>query len=1058
MVIDTDAEVLRLRSVLRDLVALSAIPATWIGRDPSAVAAGLADALIGLLQVDFASVRLWEPGGAGAVEVMRGDAWTTFPQWLDRHLAAGARLSGKKVIPDVGGGEEPCRGVVIPIGVNAEGGVVAVACDRSDFPTESEQLLLSLAANYAASAFQSARLLHERRRAEAELREARNELEVKVAERTAELRRSEGYLAEAQRLGHTGSFAFNVRGARLTHSSDEHTRLFGFDPEQGVPPLEAFLERVHPEDRARWARVLERAIREAASLEMEYRIVVPGSAPKYIRALAHPVLAASGELEEFVGTAMDVTDRTRAEEERRAQLWFFESMDGISRAIQGAGDPERMMGDVLDVVLAIFSCDRAWLLHPGDSEVSSHRVRMERTRPEYIGAFGLGAEIPNDPEVASVFRTVLASGGPVRFDPESRHPLPSGPAEGFSIRSMMVMAGYPKVAKPYLFGLHQCSHPRVWTSQEERLFQEIGRRLADALDRLFMLRDLRDANRQVEASRDELRALAEEQAALRRVATLVARGAPPEEVFAAVTEEVGHLLPVEYAELGRYEPDRTVTFVASWGRTVDFLPVGSRWMLEGKNLSTIVFETARPARIESYADASGPVGVTLREHGIRSAVGTPIIVEGRLWGVMTAGSSLQEALPANTEVRLASFTELLATAIANAESRAGLARLAEEQAALRRVATLVARGTPPERVFAAVTEEIGQVLPVDLAGMGRYESDGTVTTVGVWGRAVDFFPVGSRWPLGGKNLSTIVFETGRAARTDSYGDASELGAAVARETGIRSAVGTPIIVEGRLWGVMIVGSTLGQVMPADTEPRLASFTEPVATAIANAGSRAALAASRARIAAAADETRRRIERDLHDGTQQRLVSLGLELRAAQAAVPPGLGELEGELSRVADGLASVCDELREISHGIHPAILSERGLGPALRALARRSAVPVELDVRPERRLPERVEVAAYYVVSEALTNAAKHAHASVVHVDVDADDSIVQLAIRDDGVGRADPVRGSGLIGLTDRVEALGGRMEVASPAGRGTSLLVRIPIDVTATKPAVPWRSGSP
>jgi signal transduction histidine kinase len=160
-------------------------------------------------------------------------------------------------------------------------------------------------------------------------------------------------------------------------------------------------------------------------------------------------------------------------------------------------------------------------------------------------------------------------------------------------------------------------------------------------------------------------------------------------------------------------------------------------------------------------------------------------------------------------------------------------------------------------------------------------------------------------------------------------------------------------------------------------------------------------------------------------------------------VPPELGELEGELSRVAEGLASVCDELREISHGIHPAILSERGLGPALRALARRSAVPVELDVRPERRLPERVEVAAYYVVSEALTNAAKHAHASVVHVDVEADDSIVQLAIRDDGVGSADPVRGSGLIGLTDRVEALGGGMEVASPAGRGTSLLVRIPID---------------
>jgi signal transduction histidine kinase len=187
----------------------------------------------------------------------------------------------------------------------------------------------------------------------------------------------------------------------------------------------------------------------------------------------------------------------------------------------------------------------------------------------------------------------------------------------------------------------------------------------------------------------------------------------------------------------------------------------------------------------------------------------------------------------------------------------------------------------------------------------------------------------------------------------------------------------------------------------------------------------------------------RIERNLHDGTQQRLVSLGLELRAAQAAVPPQLGELERELSRVAEGLASVFDELREISRGIHPAILSEGGLGPALRALARRSPVPVELDLRPERRLPEHVEVAAYYVVSEALTNAAKHAHASVVHVELEARDAIVLLVIRDDGVGGADPGQGSGLVGLRDRIEALGGTLEIASPAGSGTTLRIKIPLE---------------
>jgi signal transduction histidine kinase len=265
----------------------------------------------------------------------------------------------------------------------------------------------------------------------------------------------------------------------------------------------------------------------------------------------------------------------------------------------------------------------------------------------------------------------------------------------------------------------------------------------------------------------------------------------------------------------------------------------------------------------------------------------------------------------------------------------------------------------------------------------------------------------------------------------------------ARETGTRSAVGTPIIVEGSLWGVMGAGSTLEQPLPADTEARLASFTELLATAIANAESRAALAASRARVVAAADETRRRIERDLHDGTQQRLVSLMLELRTAEATEPSEASELRAQLGRTARGLGAVLEELREISRGIHPAILSKGGLERALRALARRSAVPVELDLRAERRLPEPVEVAAYYVVSEALTNAAKHAHASVVHVELDAHDSILQLEIRDDGIGGADPEQGSGLLGLSDRLEALGGTLELSSPAGDGTTMLIELPVE---------------
>jgi signal transduction histidine kinase len=397
-------------------------------------------------------------------------------------------------------------------------------------------------------------------------------------------------------------------------------------------------------------------------------------------------------------------------------------------------------------------------------------------------------------------------------------------------------------------------------------------------------------------------------------------------------------------------------------------------------------------------------------------------------------------MPADTEARLTQFTELLATAVANAESHARLSRLADEQAALRRVATLVARGTRPEEVFAAVTNEVGRLLSVDMANMCRYESDGTLTFVASAGER---FPVGSRWPLRGhKNLATLVLETGRSARIDDYAETTGPLAHDIREQGIRAAVGTPIIVEGRLWGVMAAASSQEPPLPTDTEERLASFTELVATAIANAESRAALTASRARIVAAADEARRRIERNLHDGTQQQLVSLMLELNAVQATESADVGELRERLARTARGLAVVLEELQEISRGIHPAILSKGGLERALTTLARRSPVPVELDVRAERRLPEKVEVAAYYVVAEALTNAAKHARASKVHVELEAHDAIMRLAIRDDGIGGADSGKGSGLVGLSDRIEALSGRLLIESPADGGTLVAAAIPL----------------
>jgi len=561
-------------------------------------------------------------------------------------------------------------------------------------------------------------------------------------------------------------------------------------------------------------------------------------------------------------------------------------------------------------------------------------------------------------------------------------------------------------------------------------------------------------------SGEEARVLAEEQAALRRVATLVARGVPPTEIFAAVAEEIGRLISIDGTRILRYEADGTATVIAGWSESVEVPPeleVGARLALEGESVSALVFRTGRPARIDNYADAAGPLSQALQGSGVWSAAGAPIIVEGSLWGVMAAGSTKPEPLPSGTELRLAQFTELLATAIANAESRADLARLAEEQVALRRVATLVAGGAPPEEVFATVTEEVGRLLDTHLAGMARYDSDDTVTVVATWAAEDEYggaHPlVPGPWPLEGGDLASTISRTGRPVRIDDYrGVSGRIAAFVRDELGIVSSVASPIVVEGRLWGTLFIHSKQTQPLPLDTEARLTGFTELVATAIANAESRSELMASRARIVAAADETRRRIERDLHDGIQQRLVSLGLELRAAQATVPGQLDELEGALSRAAEGLTSVLGELREISHGLHPAILSEGGLEPALRALRRRSPIPVELDLHPKRRLPGRVEVAAYYVVSEALTNAAKHARASVVNVELDTHDAILQLAIRDDGIGGADPDQGSGLIGLSDRIEALGGTLQVTSPAGNGTTLLIEVPLEGQQTSPPPP------
>jgi signal transduction histidine kinase len=369
--------------------------------------------------------------------------------------------------------------------------------------------------------------------------------------------------------------------------------------------------------------------------------------------------------------------------------------------------------------------------------------------------------------------------------------------------------------------------------------------------------------------------------------------------------------------------------------------------------------------------------------------------------------------------------------------------LLEQQAALRRVATLVARGVTPSDVFAAVVMELCRCLGTDYAALFR-ETGGAATLVAAWDRpGATKEPVGGRFSVEVENLAATVLRTGRAARMDSHRNAPGSAAADIPEPGSRSGVGAPIVADGRLWGSAIVGSSGPEALPPDTAARVGDFADLVATAIANAATREELTASRARIVAAADDARRRFERDLHDGAQQGLVSLGLELRTLEAAVPPELPALKRQISNMVSGLAAISEDLQEIARGIHPAILSKGGLGPALNTLARRSGVPVKLDLRLRRELVESAEVAAYYVVAEALTNAAKHARATEVTVCVEVDGANLRLSIQDDGIGGAHAGKGSGLAGLTDRVEALGGQIEIASYTGNGTALLVEIPLE---------------
>ena len=697
----------------------------------------------------------------------------------------------------------------------------------------------------------------------------------------------------------------------------------------------------------------------------------------------------------------------------------------------GAG-PDEMFSATSSEVGQLFGAECAIARFEPDG---SSMVVVGLTKGIPVVTVGTRWELEDFLASAEVYRT----GEPARND-HTGYRTSSGPvADSLRQMSFVSTVAAPIMVEGRLWGVMTVSDARkaLPPGTEDRVgkFTElVAAAIANAASRA-----------ELSASEQRAQHLARGQAALRRVATLVARGVSQEEIFSAVSREVGRLFGAAPC-ICRFEADGSSMVVVGVTETTPVVSIGMRLQLEDFLSSTAVHRTGRPARNDHRAarNASGPVADILNKANYACTVSAPIVVQGNLWGVMTL-SHADEPLPPDTEDRLERFTDLVAVAIANAKSRGELAAseerahaLAQEQAALRRVATLVAEGAAAEEVLSAVAKEVANVLDMQIVTICRHEPDGFVVLRTV--PELPGFPAGSRWPSDVPSLPRLIYETGRPARIDDFTNATGLNAAV-RDAGVKAAVGVPIEVAGTAWGSICAVTTRSEPIPPDAEERLSRFCDLVATSISNTIMREELTASRARVIAAADDARRQIERDLHDGAQQRLVTLTVALRRAAANVPAGSAELRAEVNRLADGLITAVEELRELAQGIHPAELTEGGLSPALKALGRRSAIRVELDIPFDDRLPDQVEVAAYYTVSEALTNASKHSDAKRVQVSLDLVDDVLRFSIRDDGIGGADASLGSGLTGLRDRIEALGGRLHVESPRGRGTSIEVEIP-----------------
>ena len=543
---------------------------------------------------------------------------------------------------------------------------------------------------------------------------------------------------------------------------------------------------------------------------------------------------------------------------------------------------------------------------------------------------------------------------------------------------------------------------------------------------------------------DDLRLLVEEQAALNRVAVTVATETDTQRVFDVVTEEVARLLGADAANLVRFTPTREqAVIVGKWSEPGVSIPdSGTVDIPDGSALSKVAREGA-PARMATDdPGVEAELHKRLTELGVTSLVAAPIVVSGDIWGAVVVSVTRDEQFAADAEERIGKFAGLVGVTLANTQAREELNTLAEEQVALSRVAVAVATEEQPERLFNAVSEELGRLFGAPAAATVRYIDDADeVEFVGGWRRDDRFdVQIRARKPIQGGAIERVR-STGRTARIDLENEPPDVQEHMVAAN-VSSGVAAPIVVSGRLWGATSISTTGPARFPPDAEERLEKFTRLVAVALANAEAREQLTASRARIVQAGDAERRRLERNLHDGAQQRLVTLALGLRLAQSRLPddpPGAAAL---LVRASEELALSLEELRELARGIHPAILSDRGLAPALEALAGRATVPVEVSGLPAERLPEPIEAAAFYVVSESLANVSKYAEASQARIDLTRANGVLVVEVSDNGVGGADAGKGSGLRGLSDRVEALGGHLRVSSELGNGTTVRAELPM----------------